>query len=152
MGGIDLDPASCHSANVAVGAAAILTRDDDGIATPWPPGRSVWLNPPYESRSVLGFVRRACEHDGPAVVLTNAAIDTAWGGALLGNAAAVCLVRGRLRFLQPDGTPGPNPAHASMVVGLRVDPERFRDAFAALGSVWFPARGGAQAGRNNSHR
>jgi hypothetical protein len=55
MGGIDLDPASCATANETVRARTFYSRKDDGLKRPWF-GR-VWLNPPYGKFWPL-FVRR----------------------------------------------------------------------------------------------
>lgn len=50
LGPIDLDPASDEFGNRRVGAARIITAEEDGLATPWLlAGQSVvtvWMNPP----------------------------------------------------------------------------------------------------------
>lgn len=43
--GIDVDPASSFEANRTVKAARYITKEQDGLKTPWGPG-SVFLNPP----------------------------------------------------------------------------------------------------------
>lgn len=55
MGGIDLDPASCATANRTVRASHYFTKEDNGLALPWR-GR-VWLNHPF------GKPERACGPD-----------------------------------------------------------------------------------------
>ena len=54
LGSIDLDPASCETANETVRATKWYGIDDDGLSQPWA-GR-IYLNPPYGS--VLPWVRR----------------------------------------------------------------------------------------------
>lgn len=46
MSGIELDPASCERANMAVQAERFFTQEQDGLARDWT-CRSLWLNPPF---------------------------------------------------------------------------------------------------------
>ena len=130
--GIDLDPCSTPEANETIRAVRIFTRADDGLAQPWPAGDTVWMNPPY-ARGVVGkWIARVVAHDGPAIVLVNNCTETKWGQALLGAANIVCFPAGRIRYRRPDGSTGP-PVQGQMLVGLRVDPTRFRNAFDGVG-------------------
>ena len=134
MGAIDLDPASCATANEVVGAEKIFTVEDDGIRQKWK-GR-VWLNPPY-ARGVIdqfcgillhfyrgGDVTEAC-------VLVNNSTDSAWWQALAEQADAICHIRGRVPFWSPTGTG--NPLQGSTVFYLGPNASLFREQFASLG-------------------
>jgi hypothetical protein len=109
MGGIDLDPASCDLANQTVKAAQFFTKEDDGLSKKWK-GR-VWLNPPYAQPLINQFsdavsdkfdsgeIKQAC-------VLVNNATETGWFQRMLKSASALCLIRSRVKFLDPSGKPG----------------------------------------------
>jgi DNA N-6-adenine-methyltransferase (Dam) len=58
LGDIDLDPASCESANKVVRAGTYFTIDQDGLKADWF-GR-VWLNPPY-GKACSAFAAKLCE-------------------------------------------------------------------------------------------
>jgi hypothetical protein len=79
MGGIDLDPASCETAQQTVQAARYFTQQDNGLAHAW--AERVWLNPPYGDQ-IGPWVRRLM-HDyeagyiSQAVLLAPARPDTA---------------------------------------------------------------------------
>ena len=137
MGGIDLDPASCASANKRVGAASYFDPDTDGLAAAWPSGSRVWLNPPYATQLIRAFVARALQHDGPAILLTNNATSTLWAQRLLEGGAHVCCLRERVRFIDPaTGQPaGSGPLQGQIVWGLRVEPAAFASAFGPLGPL-----------------
>lgn len=51
LGEIDLDPASEELANKPIGAKRIITEKEDGLETEWPPGCTVYLNPPGSKRN-----------------------------------------------------------------------------------------------------
>lgn len=65
LGPIDLDPASDEFGNARVGARYFLTKEMDGLNTPWIPG-TIFLNPPggkVRNRSQMElFWRRLMAH------------------------------------------------------------------------------------------
>jgi phage N-6-adenine-methyltransferase len=142
MGGIDLDPASCATANDVVQAASYYTAENDGLTMPWA-GR-VWLNPPYSKALVDRFVARLvdafCRGDvTEAIVLTNNATETQWFHRLAAEAAAVCTLKGRVKFWTADGVRN-SPLQGQAVLYLGRNLEAFRREFGHLGQVLTTAR------------
>lgn len=80
-----------------------LTVEDNGLTAPWPDS-TVWLNPPYSQAE--RWMRRMAAHDrGTALVF--ARTETAWWHeSVWPHAVGVLFLRGRVRFCEPDGTPG----------------------------------------------
>ncbi len=105
MGGIDLDPASCAEAQKIVKAKRYYSKEQDGLTKQWK-GR-VWLNDPF---SLAGsFIEHLIEEldagrTTQCVVLKNNSTDTQWFHDLAPR-GRVCMPRGRIGFLYPDGTP-----------------------------------------------
>ena len=132
LGGIDFDPCSSPDANLVVQASRYLTTADDGAAASWPSGARVWLNPPYSDKA--RFIEAALRHTGPVVaLLPNTGLEGRAMQALMGD-VLYCAVRGRIHFWKP-GVVSRSPNIGSALFGLRVDAERFREAFAPLGSI-----------------
>jgi len=141
MGGIDLDPASSAIAQQTVQAASYYTAADDGLTRPWH-GR-VWLNPPYVHPLVGQFIDKLLSETASgrvqqATVLVNNATETTAGQTLLGAARAVCFIRGRVRYLTPDGDPANTPLQGQLVAYLTRpggNSDSFRSQFEQLGVV-----------------
>lgn len=141
MGSIDLDPASCETAQGNVKAKRYYTADDDGLSQKWT--GNVWLNPPYSKDLIGEFAGKVVAEASrlkQAVVLVNNATDTAWFHQLASVASAICLLRGRVKFLDKAGKPANTPVQGQAVlyVGPRV--EAFRSRFSAFGFVVIPVR------------
>ena len=133
MGGIDLDPASSDEAQQAVKGTRFFSVTDDGLSQPWD-GR-VWLNPPYAQPVINQFVEKVTtEPIDQACVLVNNATDTKWGQTLLASGSIVCFLKSRVRFVSPRGTAGA-PLQGQMIVGIRVDRDRFIGAFETRGVI-----------------
>jgi DNA N-6-adenine-methyltransferase (Dam) len=101
LGGIDLDPASCRTAQDVIKAARYYTKEDDGLSKEWA-GR-VFLNPPYANRLVVPFVSKLCSHVErgdveAAILLVNNGGDSRWCQRALWLSQAVCHPLGRLKF------------------------------------------------------
>ena len=100
MGSIDLDPASCASANDVVQAAAFYDAEADGLLQQW--HGNVWLNPPYNMPLIEKFIDKAlASHEsgacGQVMILTNNSTDTGWFHKLIAS-GPFCLTKGRIRF------------------------------------------------------
>lgn len=96
LGPFDLDP--CCEAKMPWRTAKTMWSER-GLYRPWK-GR-VWLNPPY---SRVGPWVDAFVANGIALVSAKSA-DTIWFHKLLGSCSSFLLVKGRISFCFPDGTP-----------------------------------------------
>lgn len=145
MGGIELDPASCHEANRTVRAARIYTAEQDGMRQPWR-ARTLWLNCPYgkdgndsqqgrwNARLIdahrRGDVEQACS-------LFNAATSARWFAPAW--EFPLCFLDARVHFVPPAGAaPANQPTHSSVVAYLGPHVDRFASIFGAFGHVVLP--------------
>lgn len=138
MGTIDLDPATTEQANQSVRAATIFTAQDNGLSHEW--GGAVWLNPPYANSLIdqfadhlvkeyqRGSVTQAC-------VLVNNATDTVWFHHLLRCAAALCLIKGRIKFIDPSGVVSSTPLQGQIVLYFGSHADQFRAHFEQFGVI-----------------
>lgn len=139
MGSIDLDPASCDTAQVNVKAKRFFTAEDDGLSKKWT--GNVWLNPPYSKDWIGQFAAKVVSESGrfaQAVVLVNNATDTAWFHELASVASAVCFLRGRVKFLDRTGKPANTPVQGQAVLYVGPNVESFRKRFSSFGFVVVP--------------
>lgn len=137
MGAVDLDPASCATANEIVGAKDFYTAENDGREQQWA-GR-VWMNPPYARPLIDDFCSKLAESFmagavTEACVLTNNATETGWFHALGAVATAVCFPRRRVRFWHPDKTAAA-PLQGQAVMYLGSNAEGFCREFSEFGLV-----------------
>jgi ParB family chromosome partitioning protein len=135
MGGIDCDPASSTTANEIVKASTFYTKDDNGLTRPW--RGNIWLNPPYShplvsdfadavvSRYEHGEIRQAC-------VLVNNASETKWFQHLLESCSALCIVKGRIKFMGPKGG---TPLQGQSIFYFGNVPLAFTAVFRKFGTV-----------------
>lgn len=138
MGGIDHDPASNDIAQRVVRAATYNTIENSGLDSIWS-GR-VWMNPPYSSKLIGAFCQRLAMFHllgtiSESVVMTNNATDTRWFESLMSHAAAVCLVRGRIRFLSPSGELGNAPLQGQVFTYTGQHVGEFASEFSKYGKV-----------------
>ena len=108
LGGIDLDPASCATANRIVRAERYYTREDDGLSREWA-GR-VYMNCPYGRVPGIGeFVGKlsaevAAGRVSAWIALVPCDTSTRWAQSLIRLARRSCFLVGRVHFLGPDLT------------------------------------------------
>jgi len=134
LGGIDLDPASSDYANTYIRANKYYTIRDNGLNQEW--DGTVWMNPPYSSKLVSLFVNKLL--NSPKVdawiVLTNNATDTMWWHNLTQAAYYVVFVKGRIRFLKPDGV-RKTPIQGQTIMYSGWNLEGFKEVFGKYGLV-----------------
>jgi hypothetical protein len=138
MGSIDLDPASCESANATVMADYFFTKEDDGLTQEWY-GR-VWLNPPYSQPDIAQFSDKligSLPDIEQACVLVNNATETDWFQAMLKSADAVCFPNKRIKFIDKNGTPRGAPLQGQAVLYFGDKRAAFDQWFSQFGLVLY---------------
>lgn len=141
LGTIDLDPASCETAQSVVLAKTYLNKFNNGLRLPWL-GR-VWLNPPFSNPAP--FTNKLIEeyergNTRAAIVLVNNGTDTAWGQALL-RRYPVCFVGAhshgsRISFWRNDpDEPRTGNRYAQMFFYLGDDSQTFAEVFSQFGVI-----------------
>lgn len=92
---------------------------EDGLIYSWM-GHRVWMNPPYSRGFIERAMQKAADERQSAeliVALIPANTDTRWWhDVVVPNASHIEFLRGRVRFLRPDGTPGDAPPNGSALV------------------------------------
>lgn len=108
LGDFDLDPCA-HPGHQT--AKRLICLPDDGLTSEWS-GR-VWLNPPYGEHARV-WLNRLREH-GNGIALIFARLETKWLQPVIRD-SGVFVMRGRVNFLKPDGSPGPGSAGTGSVL------------------------------------
>lgn len=118
LGPFDLDPCT-QSFRPFDTAARHICKDlgECGLSADWS-GR-VWLNPPY-GKAIVHWLMKLAEH-GNGIALVFARTDTTWAQSCLARADSVNFLKGRVRFLRPDGNPATNAGSASMLLAFGAD-------------------------------
>ncbi len=99
--------------------------------------------------SVKDWMKRAerewlAEHYVETIMLIPASTDTSgWHEHVFNSARAMCFLRGRVRFMMPDGKPGgPSPMPCALVLwGSTATANRFEDVFERVGATFLMSRG-----------
>ncbi len=158
MVGIDLDPASCATANTIVKAANYYNQQQDGLSRIW--HGNVFLNPPggkVGKRSSAGvwwdklveeyFITTGHVEQAIFVGFSLEFLQTSQNYALANPLCfPFCIPSKRLMFLDENLRPQRSPTHANVIVYLppRVGTAeaigRFQDAFQDIGHVVVPVR------------
>lgn len=126
MGTIDLDPASCHTANQVVKATQYFNIMMDGLNQPW--HGNVFLNPPYGKESGA-FITRLLQHFDAGDVTQAMVIIRGDGKELrqLTERFLFAVPNRRVNFLKPDLTASRAGVPGTKIFGVGVDEARFVD-------------------------
>jgi hypothetical protein len=135
LGIIDVDPASCETAQQVVGARTYYTREDDGLRHPWV--GTVFCNPPSQMPAIARFCGKLLDeldagHTTAAILLTNAVTDTAWFHRVAPQADALCFTDGRIPFVHATRD-GLRPCQGQAVLYFGPQVARFCEVFGVLG-------------------
>jgi phage N-6-adenine-methyltransferase len=140
-GEIDLDIASSAKANETVRAKKYFSRRDDALSEKnlvWRAKR-LWFQPPFSK--TVAFVQRLLENIirgtvGSAMCLLNADTGTSWFQELASR-GPLCLPKGRIGFISPEGKvlSGNRMAQVFFALGDADVHGRFLERFAQYGAV-----------------
>jgi DNA N-6-adenine-methyltransferase (Dam) len=113
----DLDPAYPISGVCHIPTKRYFTEIDHGLKQPW--DGLVWLNPPFGKRhGQVPWLRKFFAH-GNGIALCNGLVSADWFHALVArHAELICFTRGKVKFLQPDGTIGGEPTFGTALIGM----------------------------------
>lgn len=141
FGAVDLDPCA-HRLSPVIAARRILPDEGgDGLANAWS-GRLAFVNPPFSE--LLKWLRRSHEqwqagNVGTVVCLAPVRTDSAWFHDTLSVDADIYLLKGRVRFLSPQGERQPTP-FSLMLLTLGATAEQKARYEASLPGFWMPRR------------
>lgn len=141
FGKVDLDPCAHPLSPVVARQKFILDGGHDGLLDDWS-GSLAFVNPPFSA--LLKWLRRAHEqwqngNVAAVVCLVPVRTDSAFFHETLSRDADIFLLKGRVKFLNPDGKAQATPFSLMLVAfGSRAD-QRKRYASLAEG-FWLPRR------------
>lgn len=139
-----LDPCASPTSGLTTGAVIeeVGLAGGDGLAREWscswPSGGAghVFVNPPYSNMGEWAAkVRLEAEAGVPITLLVPARTDTKWFHHVLPVADNVVLWRGRVRFLQPDGTRAAAAPFPSAILTFNLATAGVRSAYLDVAEV-----------------
>lgn len=113
LGKFDLDPCA-PSVPLFKTAEVMYNEFDDGLAQKWE-GR-VWLNPPYSRPLINKFLRRMADHNRGIALIFSRTDTELFHTEVFNKATAVKFLKGRIKFLKPDGMEAGTPGCGSVLI------------------------------------
>jgi ParB family chromosome partitioning protein len=140
MGNIDVDPASSEIANKTVKAEIYYTEKDDGRRKNWI--GNVWLNPPYAQPLISEFcelvVKKYWDKEiKQACILVNNATETNFYQNMANCCSAICLIKGRVKFIDKQGIESGAPLQGQTVLYFGDNKVKFAEIFSQFGVVLY---------------
>jgi len=135
MGGLDLDPASNDFAQTQIKAKEYYTAINCGLSKEWK--GNVWLNPPYSRGLLDKFIEKLTSESNISqyVCLVNSSTDTKWCHSLMDDADAMCLTKGRISFLDKNGTKSNGNSRGQIFFYKGDNIKSFKEEFRKYGKV-----------------
>lgn len=135
MGSIDFDPASSEDANQRVKASRFSS---DSLNIEW--NGKIWLNPPYSRGKCAAMSEKLIEqitlgNVSEAIVLVNNQTDSKWFHLLLQRCDKICIVKGRIAFIGPEGRPVKGTRQGQVFFYFGRNYRGFYDEFSKYGVV-----------------
>jgi hypothetical protein len=142
MGSIDLDPATCVTAQRTINASRWYTKAQDGLRTDLPWEGNVWLNPPYGrgDYSAGAFIARLMRELAAGTVtqaITCLNLNSAsaqWFQPIWANASIHLIWRGRIVFWNDDHADS-TPTKGTILSYIGPRAESFAAAFRGYGTL-----------------
>jgi hypothetical protein len=138
-GPIPLDPAT--EPTNPTKALKFYTEQMNGLVLPW--DAPVFINPPFGT-AIVPFIKRMDEYAKQglqiiALLPCGARFSTKYwqAHALVPELKAICFVKGRVKFLRPDGTVAKQNPYDSQIYGYNVDQSKFHSCFKDIGRIVF---------------
>ena len=141
LGTVDLDPASCATAQGWIQASTFYTKEQDGLSQPW--FGKVYCNPPYGSEEVRLMARRFLLHAialyqagtiNSAIFLLNRT-GAEWYRHALQSVCAICEVHKRIPFIDAEGKPQRGSRNYNDFLYLGAEKELFARVFSQVGTI-----------------
>lgn len=107
----------------------------NALTTPW--NGFVWMNPPFGGRNgIKPWLTTFFEHRN-GIALAPDRTSAPWCQNALRQASSVLFVSPKIKFIRPDGSPGPWPSTGTILfaAGPRADAALLRASRAGLGCV-----------------
>lgn len=76
----------------------------------------MWLNPPYSRPLITKFMRRMTEHNRGTALIFSRTDTELFHTEVFSKATAVKFLKGRIKFLRPDGTEAGTPGCGSVLI------------------------------------
>ncbi|WP_204137408.1 DNA N-6-adenine-methyltransferase [Halomicronema sp. CCY15110] len=138
LGAIDLDPATCPTAQKWIQATTFYTQEDDGFNRSW--FGCMWLNPPYGAKAGTWMLKAIAEYESgnvqAAILLVR---GDSKGMKALKAQFPCCEPNHRLCFIDASGQEGKRPIPGYHFFYLGPDVDRFKQVFSAIGMITQPA-------------
>lgn len=120
----DLDPCSPGPGHW-VPAHHIMTKEDDGLLSPWRKRDFVFMNPPFGGRNEhIPWLVKFLDH-GNGIAVVRAYTSSGWFHKHVApRAECILFPRGKTKFVRPDGTVGKSPGHGVVLIGMGIRARR----------------------------